>query len=179
MIVDAEIRVPTATTRLVRFHLGRPADDLLREEETYWLDMCLTPRPAHARARYVDRWKPDRFKRIGRVFVLPPRETMHARSDGGPTQRSVLFHLRPEALRQWFEGDLTWTDHRLEAGLDIPDAKVRRLMQRLAEELRNPGFASEALVELIAAQMAIELRAIASRSRRDRRPLVSRPGGYG
>jgi AraC family transcriptional regulator len=157
MTLDAEIRVPLAVTRLVRFHMTEPADNILREEETYWLDLCLTPRPRNARACYISRWAPHRFERIGRVFLLPPRETMQARSDGGPTQTSVLCHLRPEPLREWFEGDLEWTDRRLEAGLDIPDVNIRRLLLRLAEELRNPGFASEALVELIVAQLAIEL----------------------
>jgi AraC family transcriptional regulator len=155
--VDAEMRVPLAMTQLVRFHHTAPVDDILREEETYWLDLCLTPRPANARGCYVDRWGPHRFERIGGVFLLPPRESMHARSDGGPTQASILCHLRPEPLRQWFEGDLEWTDRRLEAGLDIPDENIRRLLLRLAEEMRNPGFASEALVELIVAQVAIEL----------------------
>lgn len=157
MTVDAEIRVPVATTRLVRFHVSGPADNLLREEDAYWIDMCLTPRPQNARGRYLSRWAPHRFERIGSVFLLPPRETMHARSDGGPTQASVLCHLRPESLREWFDGDLEWTDRRLEAGLDVTDVNVRRLLLRLAEELRNPGFASAALVELIAAQLAIEL----------------------
>jgi len=157
MTIDAEVRVPVAKVQLVRFHVSEPADNILREEETYWLDLCLTPRPRNARACYRDHWGPHRFERIGNVFLLPPRETMQARSDGGPTQVSVLCHLRPEPLRQWFEGDLEWTDRRLAASLDIPDVNVRRLLLRLAEEMRNPGFASEALVELIAAQMAIEL----------------------
>lgn len=157
MTVDAEIHVPIAKTQLVRFHIDGPADNILREEETYWLDLCLTPRPCNARACYRDHWGPHRFERIGNVFLLPPRETMQTKSDGGPTQASVLCHLRPEPLRQWFDGDLQWTDKRLEAILDIPDANVRRLLQRLAEEMRNPGFASDMLVELIVAQMAIEL----------------------
>jgi len=82
---------------------------------------------------------------------------MQARSDGGSTQASILCLLRPEPLRQWFEGDLEWTDRRLEASLDIPDANIRGLLLRLAEELRHPGFASQVLVELISAQVAIEL----------------------
>jgi AraC family transcriptional regulator len=157
MTVDAEIRVPIALTQLVRFHMTRPADNILRDEETYWLDMCLTPRPRNARACYRDRWAPHRFERIGRVFLLPPGETMQVRSDGGPSQASVLCHLRPEPLRQWFDSDLEWTDRRVEAGLDIPDVNIRRLLLRLAEEMRSPGFASAALVELLVAQMAIEL----------------------
>jgi AraC family transcriptional regulator len=52
---------------------------------------------------------------------------------------------------------LEWTSRRLEATLDIPDANVRRGLLKLADEMRHPGFASEIMVELIAAQLAIEL----------------------
>jgi AraC family transcriptional regulator len=157
MTLDAEIRVPLATTQLVRFNVRGPADDLLRDDDAYWLDLCLTPRPRNARACYVDRWAPDRFERIGEVFLLPPRETLRARSEGGPTQASVLCHLKPEPLRQWFDGELEWTDCRLETALDIPERNLRSLLIRLSEELRSPGFASEILVELIVAQLALEL----------------------
>jgi AraC family transcriptional regulator len=157
MTLDAEVRVPIATAQLARFHVNAPADNVMHDQDMYWLDLCLTPRPRNARACYRDHWGPHRFERIGNVFLVPPGQTMQARSDGGPTQASILCHLRPDALRQWFDGDLEWTGRRLEASLDIPDANVRGLLLRLAEELRSPGFASEVLVELIAAQLAIEL----------------------
>jgi AraC family transcriptional regulator len=82
---------------------------------------------------------------------------MQARGDGGSSQVSILCNLRPESLRKWFGGDLQWTDRRLEASLDIPDPNIRGLLLRLAQEMRHPGFASPMLVELIAAQLAIEL----------------------
>jgi AraC family transcriptional regulator len=157
MTLDAEVRVPLATAQLVRFHVPTPADNILRENETYWLDMCLTPRPPNARACYPDRWGPNRFERIGNVFLHPPRETMKTRSDGGPTQASVLCHLRQESFRQLFEDDLEWTDGRLEAGLDISDVNIRQLLLRLAAELQNPGFASQAMVESMVSQIAIEV----------------------
>jgi AraC family transcriptional regulator len=157
MTLDAEIRVPVAVTRLARFHVTEPADDILYEEDAYWLDLCLTPRPRNARACYVDRWAPNRFEPIGNVFILPPRERMRIKSDGGASQTSVLCHLRPEPLRQWFDGNLKWTDRFREAGLDIADVNIRRQLLRLAQELRSPGFASEAMVELIVAQIAIDL----------------------
>lgn len=155
--IEAEIRVPVATAQLVRFHIAEPADDLLCEDEAYWLDLCLTPRPRNARACYRDRWAPDHFERIGDAFLVPPGETMRAKSDGGRPQTSIVCHLRKESIRAWFGGDLEWTDRRLKDGLDIDDANIRGLLRRLAEELRHPGFASEALVELIGAQLAIEL----------------------
>ena len=76
-------------------------------------------------------------------------------------------------MRQWFDGDLEWTDRRLEASLDIRRReRSRSLLLRLADEMRHPGFASEVLVELIAAQLAIELSSLL-RVRRRR----SRVGG--
>jgi AraC family transcriptional regulator len=159
MTLEAEIRVPVATAQLVRFHVTEPADNIKSksEEGAYWLDMCLTPRPRNARACYRDHWGPHRFERLGNVFLLPPEETVQARSDGGSPQSSILCHLNPEALREWFEGDLQWTDQRLEASLDIPDANIRSLLLRLTDEMRNPGFASNVMVELITAQLALEL----------------------
>jgi AraC family transcriptional regulator len=157
MTIEAELRVPAATAQLVRFSIVEPADDLLCAQHAYWLDLCLTPRPRNARACYRDRWAPDHFERIGEVFLVPPGEVMRARSDGGRPQTSILCHLGREPMRAWFGDDLKWTDRRLKAGLDIEDANIRGLLRRLADELRHPGFASEVLVELIAAQLAIEL----------------------
>jgi AraC family transcriptional regulator len=157
MTLDAELQTRLATTQLVRFHVSGPADYVLRAEKTYWLDLCLTPRPHNARASFSERWPATRFERIGRVFVLPPHEPLRTCSDGAPSQTSVLCHLRPEALAQWFSDELSWTDHRLESGLDIAEPSVRNLLVRLGAELREPGFACEALSELVVAQIAIEL----------------------
>lgn len=157
MTLDAEIRTPIATTRLVRFHVDGPADHVLRAEEAFWLDLCLTPRPMNARGCFSERWASERFAPIGQVFMVPPRERLRTLSDGAPSQTSVLCHLLPEPLAQWFDGDLSWTEYKLEAGLDIRAPNVRSLLQRLGTELREPGFASETIVELVIAQLAIEL----------------------
>jgi AraC family transcriptional regulator len=158
MNVDAEIRVAAANAQLVRFDITGPADNILRDDGTYWLDLCLTPRPGNSRACFVDRWNPNRFERIGKVFLVPPHQRMHAKSDGNSKQASVLCHLDPDKMRQWLETDLQWTDRQLASSLDIRDANVHALLMRLASELREPGFASAAMVELIVAQLAIELR---------------------
>ncbi|HEY5756591.1 MAG TPA: AraC family transcriptional regulator [Steroidobacter sp.] len=157
MTIDAEVRNPLATAQLVRFDVAGPADNILRDKGKYWLDLCLSPRPRNARACYVDRWAPHRYERIGNMFLVPPGQRMHARSDGGPPQASILCHFSPEQLRDWFGDDFEWTDRRLAASLDIPDANIRGLLLRLAEELRHPGFASKVMVELIVAQVALEL----------------------
>ena len=157
MTVEAELRVPAATVRLVQFEFIEPVSGAMHEDEEYRLDLCLSPRPRNARACYTERWAPNRYERIGPVFLLPPGETLQTRSDSGRRQRSLVCHLRSESMRAWLQRDLEWTDRRLTAILDIPDANIRSLLMRLAEELRHPGFASEVLVELICAQVAIEL----------------------
>jgi AraC family transcriptional regulator len=154
--VGAEVRVPVATAQLVHFHFTDPLDIVMFDREAYWLDLCLQPRPANARACYLDHWASQRFEKMGRVYLLPPGETIQTRSDGG-SHSSILCHLRPEALNEWYDGDLQWTNRRLEASLDIPDASIRSTLIKLADELRQPGFASNMLIELLAAQLVIEL----------------------
>ena len=156
MIIEAELRVPLATTQLVRFDIQGPADHTFLDEDAYWLDLSITPRPENSRARYRDHWGPHRFERVGPVFMLPRGEALQFKSDGG-RQSSIICHLRPEPISQWLERDLEWTDRRLQASLDISNANVRTLMRRLGNELRYPGFAGEVMAELIAAQIAIEL----------------------
>jgi len=158
MTIEAEVRVPAATAQLERYQFPEPVDEVLRdpEEDAYRFDLCLTPRPHNARACYRERWGPHRFERIGDLFVVPPGETLQARSDRG-RQASIVCRLRPEPISAWFDGDLHWTPRRLEASLDIRQASIHSLLLRLAEELRRPGFASQVLVELIAVQLAIEL----------------------
>jgi AraC family transcriptional regulator len=155
--VASEVRVPVATAQLVQFDVMDPLDIVMMDRDAYWLELCLQPRPRDARACYLDHWTAQRFERIGKVYLLPPGETIRTRSGGGPAHTSILCHLRPEPMRAWYDGELTWTDRRLEASLDIPDANVRALLLRLAEEVRHPGFAGSMLVELIAAQLVIEL----------------------
>ncbi len=157
MTVEAEISAPTVKAQLACFNVLEPADSIMWMEDAYRLDFSLTPRPNNTRGCYRDHWSPNRFERIGNVFLLPPREAMRARTDGGLPQSSVICHFRPEAIRQWFEDEMQWTDRRLAASLDITQPNIRGLLLRLAEELRHPGFASGVLVELIAAQAAIEI----------------------
>jgi AraC family transcriptional regulator len=155
--VQAEMRVPVGTVQLVQIHVEDPTDIVMFDRDAYWLELCLEPRARNSRACYLDHWTAQRFKRIGKTYLLPPGETIQTRTDGGPSHTSILCHLRPESMRKWFDGDLQWTDRRLEASLDIADANVRALLLRLADEMQHPGFASKTLVELITAQLMIEL----------------------
>jgi AraC family transcriptional regulator len=113
-----------------------------------------------ARACFVDRWSRHRFERIGTLFAVPPAVIFHAKSDELSSLTSLMCELALKPVLELFDqrlnaGDLT--EERLMACLDIRHMKVHGLMWRLAEEARHPGFASEMLVESIAAQLAVEL----------------------
>jgi AraC family transcriptional regulator len=172
MKLDAELSVAAATVWLARFHFPQPIEHIKQEVDAYWLDHCLTPRPADTRACYRERWSPHRFERIGDVFVVPPGESLHTRSNGGAPQTSIVCQLKPEPLRAWCDDDLEWTGRRLEATLDVSSANIRALLLRLAEEARHPGFASSILVELIIGQIGIELA-------RYCRTIIERPAAGG
>jgi AraC family transcriptional regulator len=158
MTIDAEVRAAGATAQLVRFDIQGPSDDILQAQDSYWLDLCLTPRPRSARGCFRERWGSGRFQRIGKILFVPPQESFQARSDETSSQTSLLCHLQGEALRQWFGDEVHWTTRQLEAGLDVADLHIRNLLLRMADELRQPGFASQTLVELLSAQLGIELR---------------------
>jgi AraC family transcriptional regulator len=157
MSVDGELSGASATAQLLHFHAKGPNDNIMQRRATYWLDQCLTPRPPNARACYRERWSARRFEPLGQVFLVPPGETIQARADGGSAQLSVICHLRPDALSQLLGGELSWTDRQLQACLDISHPHIQTLLLRLAQEIREPGFASAVLLELVAAQLAIEL----------------------
>ena len=155
MTVEAEVRVPDATARLARFHHQGPSDYVFRQE-SYWLDLSLTARPANTRARYVDGWAPHRYERVGTVMFIPAGHACQFRTDGG-TMASIACEIRPELMRRWSEDELEWTDRLLEAGLDVSNANLRAPLVRLAEELRAPGLAGTVLAELLVGQVTIEL----------------------
>jgi AraC family transcriptional regulator len=67
----------------------------------------------------------------------------------------VHCSLKPEAVAE--RADSGWRASELDGTLDIPPGHIRALLLHLADELRAPGFASEAMVELVCGQIAIEI----------------------
>lgn len=157
-VVEAKLSTPIITAKLIHFHNIDSRESILRGKDAYRLDLSLTPRLQNARACYHEHWSPHHFEPLGKIFLLPPNETVVGRGDGANhSQEIILCYLRPEPMREWFEGDLEWTDHRLKAGLDISSTNIHNVLLRLGQEMKHPGFASNVLVELMGAQLAIEL----------------------
>lgn len=156
MTVDAEVRGRVLSAQLVGFHIPVATESVLRDDEAYQLNLCLTPRPLYSRASYHDRWGPHRFEPLGEIFLIPPGEALHIRGGVG-SQASLTCQIKADALHSILGADLEWTDQRLAAALDISNARIRNLMFRLTEEVRHPGFASARMIEFLSGELAIEL----------------------
>ncbi len=156
-IYEAELIGTTAKIHIARFVIDQPTNRMFRRGSSYWLDLCVTPRPEMARGCYIDRWGPHRFEKLGEVFLVPPGETLHVRSDTGGNQSSIVCELEASAVDQWLDGPIEWTDRRLEAGLDIAIPHIRNCLFRLGQEARTPGPGSAEFAEMIIGQLAIEV----------------------
>lgn len=153
--IDADVPCGIGHVQLIRSFWSEPIDVVGIAHE-HRLELALLPQPGAARGCFPDCWGPYRFERFGDLFLLPADQAVHAKS-ACRRQHSIVCGFFPEAVRSWFEDGLEWTDARLQASLDIASPVIRALLFRLGEEVRNPGFASAAMVELMAGQIAIEL----------------------
>lgn len=155
--LDGELRSASMTAQLLRFWNREPLDRVLHDTTGYWLDLSVTPRPRHPRGCYLDHWSPHRFERMGKIFLVPPGKRLRVRNDGGEQQLSIVCRIPPHTMDDRLGDGFSWTDRALEASLNIQNANILALLQRLAREIGHPGPAGRRLLELIAEQLALEL----------------------
>jgi len=155
--IVAEVPLEIGRVEIVRKFFNGPID-VFGSSHMHHLELTLLPSSSSARFCFPDRWGPDRFEPIGELFLLPAQHMVHAKSESDCRQQnSIVCWFDPGAVAAWLGSDLEWTDSRLQGGLDIVNSSIRGLLFRIGEEIRNPGFASETMVELMAAQATIEL----------------------
>jgi AraC family transcriptional regulator len=150
-----ELQLPVGRARIVRFISSQPLVDISGCPSEYRVNLALTPTASNGGVCFSEKWAANEFKPIGSLYVLPPGQTVRARGDCDP-HASLVCEFAPAAIDAWFDGDVRWTSRRLEAMLDISNPNMRAPLRRLSEEMRNPGLASDAICELLAAQVAIE-----------------------
>jgi AraC family transcriptional regulator len=153
--VEAEKSLVLGRVQVVRKSWNAPID-VAGTAESHHLELALLPRGQQARGCFTEHWGPHRFEPIGQLFLMPAQQAVRAQSDCRQ-QSSIVCSYDPPAVAQWMSADLQWTDNRLRSSLNLANAPLRSLLFRIGEELRNPGFASEILLELLAAEAAIEL----------------------
>lgn len=154
-IIEAEFSFSAGQAALVKECFAAPIDFTGAGREHH-LQLSLLPVLPGAEGCFPEYWGRYRFERIGDLFLAPANWRLHARSDCR-LQHSVVCRFEPAQMAAWLEHDFAWTEPRATASLNIHNAEIRRLMCRIAEELRHPGFAAEAMIESMALQIGIEL----------------------
>jgi AraC family transcriptional regulator len=156
-VVGVSLTTRLAVSEIRQYSWDRAIDSTIVCDDVHMVDLCLTPRPQGARARFADRWTRNRFERIGGMFLLPAGFVTQARANAG-RQKSVVTFLNAQVLSEWLEADQEdWSDRRLSSSLDIYAPEMRNILVRLALELECPGFACETMIDLLNMQLALEL----------------------
>lgn len=155
-VVDAHVPVQFGSIRLVRDRFDEPVDLVSQPERSHVLTLTTLPFPGTALGSFPDLWTGKRSAAVGELFLLPAGYVVQIKSRCR-AQSSIVCRFNPESAHRWFEHDLDWTDCRLKAALDINSPRIRHLLCSIAEEIRAPGFASEIMIELMAAQAVIEV----------------------
>lgn len=153
--VQADLATPLGQASIVQDRFARPYDQSGRTDYHH-LQLSLLHYRENGRGCFPEVWGRGRFEPIGPLFLLPAKHVVHVRSDC-PEQRSIVFSFGDHALERWFERGVEWSSSQLERSLVIADPEIRRLMMGIGRELRSPGFASEAMVELMGGQIIIAL----------------------
>ncbi|MFT3966944.1 MAG: helix-turn-helix transcriptional regulator [Sphingobium sp.] len=154
--IEGEVTTGIGNVQLVRSLWTRPIDKSADGAGHHHLQLSLMPLPARAEGCFPDHWGPHRFEPVGEMFFLPATERVRIRSNCRD-QNAIVCTFIPERVAQWLGEAREWSDSRLQGMLDISNPAVRRLLFRMGEEIRSPGFASETLIELMATQVAVEL----------------------
>lgn len=154
--VETAVRSPSALIQLVHYHFNEPPSGMVGGEKEFRIELCLNSRHRSARGCFNELWSPQRYERIGDMFVAPCDLTLHAKSDEQSSLTSIMCQLNREPMLQLFD-ELPEPDRFLVASLDVQDARAKNSMLRLAEEIRQPGFASAILMESVVMQLVVDL----------------------
>lgn len=157
MLIEQQRSLSWVSAQLVHYNFLEPPDNLFYGGDTYRLDYSLGVRPKNSRACYETFWPSNRFERVGNVFLVPPKQVLHGKSDEPGTSSALVFEVQAPRVHQWVDRELCWSPAKLAAALDLRDRRLQVLVLRIGEEIRHPGFASEMLLELLIGQLSIEL----------------------
>lgn len=121
------------------------------EAESYYIDFSLTPRSTRSRLLYTDR---RNTPPPGDIVFLPQGSVFDAQCDPCE-QRLLCLTFDNDCALRLFEDDERNLD--LAPCFDVRAPRVRQALARLAEEVREPGFGHDILIESIALTLVVEL----------------------
>ncbi|MDB5687139.1 MAG: AraC family transcriptional regulator [Rhizorhabdus sp.] len=119
--------------------------------ESYYLDYALTRRSPRSRLLQTDR----RHTPPPGEMVFLPEGSMFDAECSPCEQRLLCLTFDHDRAVRLFEDDTNGLD--LTPCFDVQAPRVRQIMGRLAEEVREPGFGSDVLIESASLMLVVEL----------------------
>jgi AraC family transcriptional regulator len=151
----------------VHYHLQGPCELALNNYGSFRIELALSARHPNTSGWYPGYWTQEQARRIGEMFIVAPGQELRIASpDARPVEafvchldRELLFDLYMDHLGQpgaypFKEGDASLY---LPATLDLHNSRIRTLLIRMADEVREPGIAATVLIGSFAIQLVIEL----------------------
>lgn len=123
--------------------------------------------PAPGRAAYHIRLDNQKDHPVGRLNFLPPGARRTVRWTAGSRQ-AVVCVMEPSRVGLLAGMDWQWRDIDPARTVDVRNERLSQVMRWLAEEARQPSFASELQISSLLTLLAIELHRQCERSRGER-----------
>lgn len=98
----------------------------------------------------------QRFKPLGQLLFIPNGTEFHLKH-GAYRQKSLICMFDPGDLGALAAFDWDWDSGACEEMLNLQSLYLQATLQRLAEEVAAPGFASELHIECLLTSIALEL----------------------
>ncbi len=138
-------------------------------------DQAATPAPG--RSTYHIRLDNQQDHPVGRLNFLPPGAQRTVRWTAGSRQ-AVVCVMEPRRVGLLAGMDWQWQDIDPARTVDVHNERLTQVMRWLAEEARQPSFASELQISSLMTLLTIELHQHCERSRSERSaPLPPSPAG--
>jgi AraC family transcriptional regulator len=150
---EVQVERASARFRLSCFDWQEPIDAVMCNDESFYFDLSLTPRPGQTLGAYVGRFAPADYEPIGPLMFVPAGLPLRARSPSG----------RQWAFQCWFpaevfqELDEAWDGARLRETLNIRSRSLPQASLRIAIELSDPGFASDLVIDAMCTTITVDL----------------------
>ncbi|AHE55094.1 helix-turn-helix transcriptional regulator [Sphingomonas sanxanigenens] len=168
---DAELRTDRTRIHVYTYRYDTPSRDTGRPRQDVIALCANLPRGAAGIYRGAD--GRSAILPLGGMMVVPAGMAISATGAGGDRRLSVCSTAAGLLPRDFDRGD----PRLLARCSDVRDVRVRAGLERMAAEALAPGFASDLLVDALAAAMTIDLARyflrIAPRAQDDRGRLAS------
>lgn len=150
-VLEHSCRFGASEADIVRYEWNHPTVDNW-VSSTYFVDMPLTPRPQPNWAIYRD-GRQCRQLPLDRIWFMPPGRTVESGAGVG-WQRSLHLSLDAKLFQQILQTEPDWSDFSSGYNLYLWGTGAERLLTQMCREIRQPGFASEIVVEALATAVA-------------------------